>query len=171
MGELIALDGRSKTTIKERFADWLSTPEPLRVPASQAEFCLQNQITAVTAWRWRQDDRFRALVLGKIRARFAEDIPAVVQAMIDKAKGGDVKAAELVLRHVAQLWHFAGGDQGDGDQPDLADRLVAAVTQSDMGRVLAAQLQAHERARQQAQAVDAEVVEEDSGEEVEGDEQ
>ena len=154
MGEIIALDGRAHSPVlREKFADWLSTPDALRDPPEQKGFARQNGISAVTLWRWRNDDKFMTLVRGKIRARFADRLPNVVEAMVTKAEQGDVKAAELVLRHVGQLWFFAGAEDAGEDRGDLAQALIAAVTASDFGRLAMSHFEAVQRQRR---AVDAE---------------
>jgi hypothetical protein len=160
VGEIIALDGRAHSPVlREKFADWLSTPDALRDPPEQREFARQNGISAVTLWRWRQDDRFMALVRGKIRARFADRLPNVVEAMVTKAEQGDVKAAELVLRHVGQLWFFAGAEDAGEDRADLAETLIQSVTRSDFGRIALAHYRAVEAQRRAIDA-EAQVVEE-----------
>jgi transposase-like protein len=67
-----------------------------------------------TLWRWRKLPEFKSALRERTRELVGEDLPAVYQALIRKAKGGDVKAIELVLKVTGELDEARREDQMRG---------------------------------------------------------
>ena len=106
---LTMLDGRAHSeATKMAYADWLAQPTQLRTPATHRDWAGENGVSEVTLWRWRRQPEFRQQMAERIRGWFLEEMPDVVKALVDKAKEGNVKAAELLLRHIGEVWNFGG---------------------------------------------------------------
>lgn len=80
------------------------------------------------------------------------EMPAVVQSLVNRAKEGSSKHAEILIRFVLPI--FRTEDDGE-DRADAAQALIAAVTSTDFGRLAVARMEALQRQRHR-QAVDAE---------------
>jgi hypothetical protein len=62
-------------------------------------WCGQNQFSILELADWKsKEPKWAQHVLEQRRTRYAEQLSAVDAALIEKAKGGDTKAAELLYR-------------------------------------------------------------------------
>jgi hypothetical protein len=86
--------------VKDEFVEWLATPEELRLPKNQREFCREHGINEATAWRWKSDSavlaRVEKLVNHYMRTHYADVAYALVRAAI----AGNVEAIRLYLQFV-----------------------------------------------------------------------
>lgn len=82
---------------QEMFAKWLSLRKDKRVPATQTEWCEQNDVGTATAWRWKNDAEVRKLAM-QYRMEIAEDSMAdIVQALTNEAKDGQLPHAKFLM--------------------------------------------------------------------------
>lgn len=143
---------------RQSYATWLSMPDDLReqhgLPLTDLEYASRTGIGRVTLWRWRQDPEFVKHVVKHVQAYAVSEAGYVLKCW----------RSWLPRSHRAcQGWWdslIAPALRESGPESELAERLVQAITQSDLGRVLAAQLAAHEASRR---AVDVEIVPEVEG--------
>jgi len=83
------------------FLEWLLLG-PERVPQTQKEWAVENDVHQDSLRRWKRDPRFRK----EWEARAAElnvhveRVQSVIDAVYREAAGGDVKAASLYLQYV-----------------------------------------------------------------------
>lgn len=133
-----------KLTPKQRaFLDWLCTPEAIRQPRTQREWCKQNQVNEQTARRWKQDPEFARqwnLELRKLEVD-PENIAAVVKAMRDKALMGDMKAAVEYLKIADRFFP----DQEEVDSS--TERPLASLSDDELDALLADEIAAERAAR------------------------
>ena len=67
------------------------------------EICEKLQLNKNTVSTWRNNAKFNELVYDRFMDVASGDIPEVVLAMLAEAKTGNVRAAELVLKHFGKL--------------------------------------------------------------------
>jgi hypothetical protein len=58
------------------------------------------EIDRATLWRWRQIPEFQAEIRERTQQRLIDVLPSVDDAVIKKAIGGDLKAAELLYKRL-----------------------------------------------------------------------
>ena len=87
-------------SVKDLFIEWLATPDELRAPKNQRDFCREHGINEATAWRWKGDSAVLAevekLVNRYARSHFAD----VVYALVESAKSGNIQACRLYLQFI-----------------------------------------------------------------------
>ena len=150
---LVSFDERTHPeSVRQEFATWCACPPEVRTPPTLAEFCAKHRLHRSTAWRWRADPQFARLVGARIAGWYLPEMPAVVQSLVNRAKEGSSKHAEILIRFVLPI--FRTEDDGE-DRADAAQALIAAVTSTDFGRLAVARMEALQRQRHR-QAVDAE---------------
>ena len=76
--------------------------------ASDPEITNQQVADAIgvhydTVKRWRTSSEFVDAIYDTYMVHFGSELPAVLQAMINQAKAGNVQAARLVLEHSGKL--------------------------------------------------------------------
>jgi len=82
---------------KERFAEWLAVPMEMRQPRTQKELSLILEVKPETLSRWKKDQDFKQHVYEMASARFDEELPDVIQVIIDRAKQGHFQFVKLML--------------------------------------------------------------------------
>lgn len=142
---------------REDFAAWIAMSDEDKrergLPLTMVAYAAERKIGRATLWRWEKDSDFQKSVVRHIQS-YA------------------ISRAGYVLRcwesHLPRSWRACQAwwdsliapalrDQGADSSSDLAQALIAAVTQSDFGRVAMARFRAVEAQRA---AVDVEQVEE-----------
>lgn len=117
------------TDLKAEFIEWLI--DPGRV-GNQVEWAKAHNVSEQTLSNWKKNPDFKAELttrLGQINVD-AMRIQAVVDAMWDRAKTGDVKAAELYLRYIEKLQPSRPVLEDDTDVTNLSDQELLAALQS-----------------------------------------
>lgn len=85
-----------------QLVEWLATPKPQR--CQQKELAEDIGVTEKTVWQWKKKqeiidaayDRKRELVR-------ADDLPDIIDALVEKAKEGKTRQAELILEWIGEL--------------------------------------------------------------------
>ena len=131
----LKLDLRSHPDhVREAFVDWCATPSEAREPPVLKQWCEQNGVDRVTTWRWRQDPDFRQAVAERVRGWFVTEMPDVVRKVIDRAKEGSAKHAELIFRHIGEIWHGGEEERQNDDQGGM--RVYEAVRSGELADAL-----------------------------------
>jgi uncharacterized protein YjcR len=85
-----------------QLVEWLATPKSNR--CHQKDLAEDIGVSEKTIWKWKQKqeiidaayDRKRELVK-------ADDLPDIIDALVEKAKEGKVRQAELILEWIGEL--------------------------------------------------------------------
>lgn len=87
------------------FIEWLCTPPPDRDPRSQNELARRLGKDPGTLTRWKDDPLVREQWERRLRQMNVspEAMQPIIQTLHAKAVGGDIKAAELYMKYVAQI--------------------------------------------------------------------
>lgn len=91
-------NGVNVSDLQEEFIEWLLDPEK---KGSQNDWARANNISPSTLSNWKRSDRIFKDAWERRAAELnidPERIQAIVNALFQKAKDGDVKAMELYLR-------------------------------------------------------------------------
>ena len=67
------------------------------------EICERLQLNKNTVSTWRRNSKFNELVYDRFMDMASGDIPEVILATLAEAKSGNIRAAELVLKHFGKL--------------------------------------------------------------------
>jgi hypothetical protein len=90
---------------QEKYLNWLLTPKGDRLPASQAQYCRENNVDPTTVRRWEKKDVFRRE--WQKRVDDLQGSPERTQQLLDalytKALDGDTRAANLYLQATHRL--------------------------------------------------------------------
>ena len=70
---------------------------------TNTEICQRLQLNKNTLTTWRNNAKFNELVYDRFMDMASSEIPEVVLAMLSEAKTGNVRAAELILKHFGKL--------------------------------------------------------------------
>lgn len=117
------------TDLKAEFIEWLIDPSRL---GTQSDWAKAHGVSAALLSQWKKDPGFKAELdkrLGQMNVDSLR-IQKVVEAMWDKAAGGDVKAAELYLRYIEKLQPSRPVLDDDTDVTKLSDEELLAALQS-----------------------------------------
>lgn len=137
--------------VKDAFIDWLRYPSrqaikdanALRVaqglepiPETVSAFAEKNGVRRETLQRWKADPEVKTAVMGEFQA-FAtvDDLAAIRDAMICKAKDGNVQAASLVLKAMGIL--SGSSKDAPGAPPPVDPAAVGKMSAAEIERRLA----------------------------------
>ena len=70
---------------------------------SNQEICKRLGVNKNTMTTWRNNAKFNELVYNRFMDIASGDVPEVVLALLSEAKNGNVRAAELILKHFGKL--------------------------------------------------------------------
>jgi nitrogen regulatory protein PII len=97
--------GGKPPEIVHDYVDWLCTPEADRDPRTKTAWAKEHTVDYSTVKRWDTDDRVKQLIT--LRANSLnmgpERVQQVMNAIYNKAKGGDMTAAKLYMDHVDKI--------------------------------------------------------------------
>ena len=100
-------DDRSVTLDErqEKYLNWLLTPKGDRVPASQAQYCRENNVDPTTVRRWEKKEFFRKEWQSRVDdlQGSPERTQQLLDALYNKAIAGDTRAANLYLQATHRL--------------------------------------------------------------------
>lgn len=92
-------------TRQEQYLEWLVTPNADRVPRTQGEFAKQIGVDPTTLRRWEKKPAFKTEWDRRVTEiqGSPERTQKLLDALYDKALGGDNKAAQLYLQATNRL--------------------------------------------------------------------
>ena len=100
----LASDGADlavKSMEKQRFIEWYSTPDALKVPRLQKELAVELGVTPQTISAWKRDPRVMSAVRGITQGEIVESLGEIVDSMktiaTDPTHKSSVAAARLLL--------------------------------------------------------------------------
>jgi len=90
---------------QEKYLNWLLTPKGDRIPASQAQYCRENNVDPTTVRRWEKKDVFRREWQKRVDdlQGSPERTQQLLDALYNKAIEGDTRAANLYLQATHRL--------------------------------------------------------------------
>lgn len=85
---------------KEAYIRWLALPEVLRPDdmKSREQFIEFMKVDELALYTWESEPGFWAEVYSLAGAVIGRELPEIMQAMVDKAKGGNVAATKLCMQ-------------------------------------------------------------------------
>ncbi len=119
---------------REAYAEWYVTPEEQR--PFRTAWCDQNGVDESTCIRWEKQSWFGPLV-EEVKQRLAltpDDLQSVVEAMREKALGGDPRAMDLYLKYHERM---NAGRLDAQDPSEWSDEELAELLQAELDEVLA----------------------------------
>ena len=88
------------SSVKDKFVEWLATPESLRVPKTQRDFSREHGVNEVTLWRWKGDSAVLARVEKLVNQYMRNHYADVAYALVRAAIGRNAEAIRLYLQYV-----------------------------------------------------------------------
>lgn len=116
------------------YVAWLVSPEGTRTPTTKTAYAAEHSISPSTLKDWERDDRVKKLIrdsADKLNMS-GERIQQVMNAMWNKAQGGDVQAAKLYMDHVDKIMPRDGGGMGGGYE-DMSDEELHELARELVG--------------------------------------
>lgn len=117
------------TDLKAEFIEWLIDPTHL---GTQVEWARAHGITPQTLSNWKKDPEFKASLNRRLAEMNVDSlrIQEVIEAMWDRARQGDTKAAELYLRYVERLQPSRPVLEDETDVSKMSDEELLIALQS-----------------------------------------
>jgi len=137
--------------VKEAFRDWCAVPSKDRQPASLNEWCELYDVERTTTWRWRQDPVFRQAVAERVKAAILPRLPDMLEVAVQKALEGSYRHLELLIRHIAEIWHIGPEEKETPSQ--AGEGLLQAMQSGRLGQQLAAMVMAGREALKKEEAL------------------
>lgn len=97
LGSMVQENASQWTTEQIKYQEWLALPKALRTPKTQALLAKELGYDPATLWRWSQQPGFTDAVKQFAKHHLQSEVPAVLEALAKRAKGGDVPAMKLFL--------------------------------------------------------------------------
>lgn len=88
---------------KQQFGLWLGLPKEVRTPKTQEELAKQLGTTEQTLCSWAKDPLVLAAKDGALKVLGGNDMYAVIQTIVNKAKEGNYQMARLYMEWQGQV--------------------------------------------------------------------
>jgi transcriptional regulator with XRE-family HTH domain len=86
----------------EQFIAWSALPSNVRIPATQKELAQQLNVTEATLSHWKDKEDYPKRKMELMKKWSKDGTPDVIDALLYKAKRGDVRAIELWIKYVEE---------------------------------------------------------------------
>lgn len=96
----------------EAFAQWLAEPRIIRMkrqdedpdyPVTQKDFANYHRITEQTLCNWKRDKRVQKMKQRFQREMAGDDLPEILNVMIERSKDGDIAHINTYLKYLGEL--------------------------------------------------------------------
>lgn len=118
---------KTLSPIALEYVQWWILPDDEKVPHSQGEWCIDNDVSPGLPSRWRKSPAWDAAVAQAEQARAMDPnaVAEVIETMRKAAVQGDEKAATVYLRYVSA--QEQADDIAEMTDEELASELASAL--------------------------------------------
>lgn len=89
--------------------EWLATPKSER--CTQQELAEEIGVASKTIWEWKKDEELMDAVISRKKELVrSEDLVEIVDALVEKAKKGNIKQAEFLFDWLGEVEGGKGGN-------------------------------------------------------------